>query len=657
MPRPVAALVGTTLLVLASCSAMAEQPELSVRSKQIIEVDGLRFRDLDADGALTPYEDWRLSSEERADDLVARMTLAEKAGTLLHGSLPGLGGPERRFSPLEYDLAAATDLVGQRHISSFITRMAIAPAAFAEQNNSVQELAEANRLGIPLTISSDPRHHFQYVAGASVRGDGFTQWPESTGFAALRDAELMTRFGEIARREYRAVGLHQALSPQVDIVTEPRWPRISGTFGSDAQVASELGGAYVAGFQGGADGLQPGGVLTVVKHWVGYGAQPDGFDAHNFYGRFAELDDTSFAGHVTAFEGALAARSGGIMPAYPILRGVTYNGEPLEAVGPGYSEQLLNGLLRTDMGYEGIILSDWAITVDCPEGCRAPTESAPQQPQEIATSWGVDDLSVAERYAKGMAAGLDQFGGTEDVAPLMLAVEQGLLSEDRIDQSVRRILIAKFRLGLFENPYADPEAAVAAIGQAEDVALAERTQREAQVLLQNRNSRLPFGAGATRVWLFGMDAAAAQAAGLTVVDNPAEADFALVRTNTASELLHPNHFFGRMQHEGRLDFRDGDPAYEALEQASEAGVPVVLAIFLDRPAILANVQDKADVILANFGADDAAVLDVVLGRATARGRLPFELPSSMATVEAQDPAVPDDSADPLYPFGAGIVLP
>ncbi|MGX7896618.1 glycoside hydrolase family 3 protein [Tsuneonella sp. HG222] len=648
------ALLAAAALALAGCATLPDQPNVAGRSKGTVSVAGLTFRDLDGDGRLTPYEDWRLAPEARADDLVARMTLEEKAGTLLHATLPGLGGPEKRFNPEEYDLAAAGDLIGTRKITSFITRMAIAPAAFAAQNNAVQAIAEGTRLGIPLTISSDPRHHFQYVAGASVRGDGFTQWPESTGFAALRDAALVRRFGQIAAREYRAVGLHQALSPQVDLATEPRWPRMAGTFGSDPDLASELGGAYVAGFQGGTQGLQPGGVLTVVKHWVGYGAQPEGFDAHNHYGRFADLDDRSFARHVRAFDGALAARAGGVMPAYPILRGVSYRGEPLEQVGPGYSKQLLDGLLRDDKGYQGIILSDWAITADCPEQCRAPTAAAPQAPQFIATSWGVEGLTVAQRYAKGIDAGIDQFGGTEDVAPIVEAVRRGLLGEARIDRSVRRILIAKFQLGLFENPYVDPAAAGADIGRAADVALAERTQREAQVLLKD-DAKLPLGRPGARVWLVGMDPAAATRAGLIPVESPDQADFALIRAETPSELLHPHHFFGRMQKEGRLDFRPGDPAFDALVRAREAGKPSVLSLFLDRPAVLTGVMDKADVILANFGADDAAVLDVVLGKARARGRLPFELPSSMAAVEAQHPALPHDSAAPLFGYGAGIV--
>ncbi|MWV29107.1 glycoside hydrolase family 3 protein [Erythrobacter sp. GH3-10] len=626
------------------------QRDLGLRVKSAITVDGLQFRDADGDGQLAPYEDWRLSAEERATDLAARMMQAEKVGTLMHSTMPGLGGELGRAAT--YDLESLGALVGNKHVTSYITRLTLDPADLAEQNNLAQEVAAAGRLGIPLTISTDPRNHFSYVLGAAEAGSGTSQWPELLGFAALRDPQLVREFGEIARREYRALGIHMALSPQLDLLTEPRWPRGSGTFGSQAELSSELGGAYVESFQGSGDGLQADGVMTVVKHWVGYGAQPEGFEAHNYYGRFADPGDY-FAQHIAAFNGALAAKSAGIMPAYPILRDATLDGEAIEAVSPGYSAQLLDGLLRQRLGYEGIILSDWGITRDCNERCLNPTDEAPQRAQDIATSWGVEDLTVQQRYVKGLQAGIDQFGGTDDVAPLLEALDAGELDEARVDQSVIRVMVPKFQLGLFDNPYVSPAAATAAIGGADDIAKADRLQREAQVLLRNEGSALPFASGA-KVWLHGMSPEAAQAAGLQVVEEIADADFAIVRADTPSEMLHPNHFFGSRYKEGRLNFQPGDPAYEALAQASAADVPTMLAIFLDRPAVLTQVLPLTDVILANFGASDAAVLDVALGRAKARGRLPFELPRSMEAVEAQDPAAPDDSTDPLYPFGAGL---
>lgn len=627
------------------------QPEVDTRAKRVISVGAWSFRDSDGDGRLSPFEDWRLAPEVRARDLVSRMTMEEKVGSLLHATLPGTSGELGRGAA--YDLSAAAELISVRKITSFITRLVNPPAELAKESNRAQELAERERLGIPLTISSDPRNHFQYVLGAGESAAGTTQWPEALGFAALRDPARTKQFAAIARKEYRAVGIHMALSPQLDLFTEPRWSRGTGTFGSNPALVSVLGGAYVEGLQGSSRSLARNGVAAVVKHWVAYGAEPEGFDGHNYYGRIAR-PGRSFQQHVSAFAGALAVKPAGLMPAYPILEGVTVSGQKVEPVGPGYSKVLLTDLLRDKLGYRGMILSDWAITRMCDERCRAPTAAAPQRPKDIGTSWGVDDLSVEDRYVLGMKAGIDQYGGTDDVAPLQAAIRSGKLTPARVDASVRRIMELKFAMGLFESPYVDPTKAARDVGTRVDIALAERTQREAQVLLQDKGGKLPFRA-AKKVWLYGMPSAAAKAAGLIVVNDPADADFALVRTEAPSEMLHPNHFFGSRQKEGRLDFRPGDPAYDAVRKAS-LKVPTVLAIFLDRPAILTGMSTHTTAILANFGASDAAVLDVVLGRALARGRLPVQLPRSMEQVRQQDPGKPDDVADPLYRYGAAIIL-
>lgn len=628
------------------------QPAIESRAKSVLTVEGLQFRDLNDDGRLTPYEDWRLSPGERVDDLVARMSLEEKAGAMMHSTLPGKGGFSGR-SEEGYDLVKIEALISDKHVTSYISRLSLDADKLAAENNKVQVLAEQAPLGIPVSISTDPRHHFQYVLGASSQGSGFSQWPEQLGFAALNDARLTRSFGDIARQEYRAVGLHIALSPQVDLATEPRWPRITATFGSRAEPASDMTGAYVAGFQGGDEGVTTSGVMTVAKHWVGYGAAVDGFDGHNYYGRYALVEGDTLQPHIDAFVGAFNAQTGGVMPTYPILKGATVNGEPVEAVGAGFNRQILTDLLRDQYNFQGVILSDWAITRDCGAECKDPTE--PHTVAEIATPWGVESLSPYQRFVKGVNAGLDQFGGTDDVVHLVEAVAKGDLSEQRLNESVRRVLMVKFEQGLFENPYVNPARATEVVGSDEFVAKGQSVQREAQVLLKNRDALLPVAGEMRKVYLFGMDPEAASAAGLTVVADPAEADFALIRSGAPHEELHPYHFFGSRQHEGRLDYRDGDPAYEALKKVS-GHLPTVFAVFLDRPAILTNIRDKTDAILANFGASDAAVLDVVLGRATARGRLPFELPSSMAAVEAQHPAIADDSKDPLYPYGAGIIL-
>ncbi len=661
MKTPIAALLPLTLAAAAVASpapvsgtgqtAKTVQVPLDARNGPVIVVDGLRFRDLDRNAVLTPYEDWRLPTEQRVDDLVRRMTLAEKAGTMMHGSLPAKDSVIGA-STLGYDRAAVTRMVADLKITSAITRLAVSPRRMAEENNALQAIAAGTRLGIPLTISTDPRHHFQTVVGASSGAGGYSQWPETLGFAALRDPALMRRFADVARREYRATGIHQALSPQADLFSEPRWSRGTGTFGSNPAVARTLVHAYVAGFQGGENGLTRDGVMAVVKHWVGYGANPDGFDGHNRYGRMAVLDDASLQKHIEPFKGAFAAHVAGVMPTYDILTGVTIAGRPVEPVAAGFNRQLLD-LLRTRYRFDGIILSDWGITRDCSSECAAPTRA--QGPAEIAMPWGVETLSPRDRFVKGIAAGLDQFGGVETPGVLIEAVRAGAVSEARIDRSVARILAVKFRLGLFENPMTDPDAAARIVGNPDVQREARTVQAAAQVLLKNDGALLPLRAG-TRVHLTGIDAAAARAHGLIVVDDPARADVALVRADTPYEKLHPLHFFGSRQHEGRLDLRPGDKDYDTVLRLARIR-PVVMAISLDRPAILTQVAGSARAIIANFGIDDDALLTAVTGTVAPRGRLPFELPRSMDAVQRQDPARPDDSRQPLYAFGAGLALP
>ena len=608
------------------------------------------WRDLNHNGRQDVYEDTNRSIDARVEDLLGQMTLEEKVGAMMHGSLPA--GDALGHDGATYDVAEVQTMIDQRHLNSFITRLVVAPRQLAEQNNAIQRLAEKTRLGIPVTISTDPRNHFQAVLGASTAGGGFSLWPETLGLAATGDVDFVRRFGDIARREYRAVGIHMALSPQADLASEPRWPRVTATFGSDPAAVSRMVEAYVEGFQGGNDGLRRDGVATVVKHWVGYGAEPEGFDGHNVYGRVARLDDASFARHVAAFDGAFAAKVTGVMPTYPILEGVTLDGKTLEPVAAGFNKQILTDLLRGRKGFQGLVLSDWAITNNCDQACTAPTAERPQEAKDIGMPWGVESLTQPQRFAKGVMAGIDQFGGVNDGAMLMQAVCEGMVPTERLDEAVSRIMRLKFELGLFDNPYVDPDAAERVVGDPASQVLADMAQRKAQVILEDGGKPMT-AQGVRTVWLYNVAPDEARRRGWTVVSTPAEADLAIVRVNTPFERLHPHHFFGARQNEGRLDFRDGDVEYEAIKQARAARRSIV-AINLDRPAILTNVRDKVDVLIATFGASDAAVLDVATGQAKAEGRLPFELPSSMAAVEAQDPARPDDSAAPLYPYGYGL---
>lgn len=637
--NPLPALLSAALVT--AQGAPAPQQPVFAETDRVIERDGLRFVDLNANNDLDPYEDWRLDADQRARDLVGRMTLAEKAGALMHGTAPSGYDPD---APPVYDLEAFREMNHDQHVNSVISRLSGDGATLAEANNALQAVARQSRLGVPVTISTDPRNHFQFTEGASVAPSGFSQWPETLGLAATGDPVVTRRFAEIARQEYRAAGMHMALSPMADLATEPRWPRNNGTFGEDPQTVADHVAAYVTGFQNGSDGLNADSVITVVKHWVGYGAAPDGWDGHNHYGRFSQLDDETLEQHIAPFRAAFAAGAAGVMPTYNVLLGAAFEGEPLEPVGAGYNSVLLTDMLRGVHGFDGLVLSDWGITNDCAENCIE--GNTPHGPQDIGMPWGVEDLSVTERFARGLVAGLDQFGGTTAADRVIDAVRQGLVTESRLDESVIRVMTTKFSLGLFENPYVDVEEAARTVGSAAFQAEAEVAQRRSVVLLERG---APLAAGA-RVWLHGVSAQAARDAGLVPVDSLDEADGAILRIAAPFETLHPNHFFGRMQHEGDLDFPEDSADLAAVRQAAEH-VPTMVSVSLDRPAVLSQIKPLSDTLLADFGASDGVLLEVMMGQVEPGGRLPFALPASMDQVRAQHPGRPDDIDDPLYPRG------
>ena len=634
-------------------SRTLRQPVLGHRSTSLLREGGLQFKDLNHNGKLDRYEDWRLSAAERANDLVSQMSVEDLAGVMVHATLPAVGGAEASIGRGSgYDMEKSKALIEGKRINSFITRLGGDPTLIAESDNQLQAVAEATRFGIPLTISTDPRNNFLYVAGASVEAGSFSKWPETTGMAAINDPALTRRFADTVRREYMAVGIREALSPQADLAMEPRWARLNGTFGEDAGVAKQQVEAYVEGMQDGRTGLKPTSVVTVVKHWIGYGAQRGGFDSHNFYGRFSDLTDAQMAYHIEPFLGAFDAHVAAVMPTYSILEKITIDGKPLEQVGAGLNKQLLTGLLRGKYGFKGVVLSDWGITSDCADLCQNGMPAGQKMgPQYIGMPWGAVSLSKTERFAKAINAGVDQVGGTDDVASLLDAEKTGKLSESRMREAAERVLEEKFAIGIFEDPYVDAAAAKQVVGSPASLQAGEEAQERAMVPLENKGGTVPVRAGA-KVWLFHVDPAAARAQGLVVVDDPAKADVAILRAETPSDMLHPGYFFGGRQHEGRLNFKAGDPAYDALLRCGKT--PAVMTVYMDRPAILTNIRDKVAALYADFGVSDDALLNVLTGRAKAQGHLPFELPSSMAAVEAQKSDVPHDSVNPLYAYGYAL---
>ncbi len=191
----------------------------------------------------------------------------------------------------------------------------------------------------------------------------------------------------------------------------------------------------------------------------------------------------------------------------------------------------------------------------------------------------------------------------------------------------------------------------AVVGDPRSIQAGVAAQERAMVPLENKLGQPLVKAGA-KVWLFQVDAAVAKAHGFTVVDSSDQADVAIIRAATPFENLHPGYFFGQRQHEGRLKFQPGDAAYDALLKCG--ATPVVMSVYMDRPAILTEIKDKVAALYADFGINDGALLDVLSGKAQADGRLPFELPSSVQAVAAQKSDVPHDSSHPLYPYGYAL---
>ncbi|MGA4543985.1 glycoside hydrolase family 3 protein [Uniformispora flossi] len=578
--------------------------------------DGTLFRDLNHNGTMEPYEDPRLPVEDRVADLLARMTLAEKAAQMCHGRIftlnPGVFPEE----------SAELSNLG---ITNFLLMTMPGPGVMARWNNHLQDLAAARRLGIPVTLASDPRHGFAANPLVAHLTGGFSRGPEPIGLAATADDALVEEFAAAAARELRAVGIRVAVHPMADLATEPRWARIHGTFGEDADLASRMLVAYIRGFQGGAE-LGPDSVACMVKHFPGGGATADGEDPHFSYGRFGAYPGGNLDYHLRPFRAALEAGCAQVMPGYGIPAGTG-----MAEVGACFNRDVLVGLLRERFGFDGVICTDFNLLAGM---------TIPGRGTLPARNWGVEHLPLAEQVRMLLDADVDQFGGETRPELIVDAVRSGAVTEARIDASVRRILRDKFRLGLFDDPYVDADAAEELVGAAETRTLGRTVQQRALVRLAG--DPLPAG---SRIYVENVDPEAAAAYG-TVVARPEDADAAVVRL--AAPYEERDGFLEGGFHAGSLAFRA-----EELDRLRKLGaaVPLAVSICLDRPAVLTGLADGTALLLGDFGAADDLVLDVVFGRAQAVGRLPFDLPSSMRAVEESREDVPFDTADPLFRFG------
>ena len=605
--------------------------------------DGVEYRDLNRNGRMDPFEDPRLSVEERVADLLPRLSLEEKAGLMFHTVIEAGADGTVKEAPGAISKSPTSEVVLRKHLTHFNVHALDDARMAARWHNALQAIAEQAPHGIPVTVSTDPRHAFIENAGASFAAKAFSQWPEALGLAALRDEDLVRRFGDVARQEYVAVGIRMALHPTLDLATEPRWARQSGTFGQDPDLVTRLGVAYLKGFQ--QDTLGPDSVACVSKHFPGGGPQKDGEDAHFPYGREQVYPGGRFEDHLRPFPAVIEAGTAAIMPYYGMPVGLEIDGEKIEEVGFGYNRQVVTGLLREKLGYDGVVLTDWELVNDNHVGDQVLP----------ARSWGVEHLDPHGRMELILEAGADQFGGEECVEVLLDLVRDGRVSEARIDESAARLLAVKFRLGLFDDPYVDEDAAAVTVGRKDFRDAGYAAQSASVTVLQNgtehRAPVLPLGRGGRRVYVENLSAEAAAALG-EVVQRPEDADVAVVRLHAPFE-PRSDLFLESWFHQGSLDFAPG--LVSRLERIARS-CPLVLDVVLDRPAVLTPLLPVACAVVGSYGSNDSALVDALTGVVEPVGRLPFDLPRSMEQVRQHGEDVPGYD-DPLFAFGHGLGLP
>ncbi len=542
---------------------------------KILTVNGLSFKDLNRNGKLDKYEDWRLPVDERAKDLAAKMSVDQIAGLMLysiHQAIPGLAGNfgKGTYNGKYYKDGGidASDVTDQQkdflikdNVRHVLVTTVLSPEVAARWNNKVQALVEGAGLGIPANNSSDPRHSapsgVEYTAGA---GGKISQWPNELGLAATFDPSLVQEFGSVAAKEYRALGITTALSPQIDMGSEPRWVRINGTFGEDPQLSADMARAYIDGFQTSIgnseikDGWGYNSVNAMMKHWPGGGPEEGGRDAHYAYGKYAVYPGNNFDEHLVSFvDGGLKLNGktkmvSAVMPYYTISYGRDVKNK--ENDGNSYSQYLITDLLRKKYGYDGVVCTDWLVTAD---------EAKTPDVFLAGKSWGMEDKTVAERHYKILMAGVDQFGGNNDAAPVIEAYKMGVKDHGeafmraRFEQSAVRLLRNIFRLGLFENPYLNVQHSKETVGNPNFMTAGYNAQLKSIVMLKNKANVLPIQKGKTVYIPKKFIAAAKSIFGdvsperyedavkpellkkyFNVTDDPAKADYAIVFISSPS---------------------------------------------------------------------------------------------------------------------------
>ncbi|NOU98936.1 glycoside hydrolase family 3 N-terminal domain-containing protein, partial [Paenibacillus planticolens] len=647
-------LLSSPLAILnVSAATGISQPEISSHVKNVLNVEGKTFKDLNGNGSLDPYEDWRLPTNQRVADLLPRMSMVEKAGIMQITSLPN-------------DIDGVNDFVNNRNIRYLIIRDNITALELAKRANKYQEVAEASRLGIPLVFTSNPRNHVsqQLAFGISEASGQFSTWPGTLGLAATGDLSIIRDFAQIARDEWRSSGIQKTYGYQVEIASEPRWNRISGTFGESTEWNSMIARELVLGFQG--EKLSNKSVAQTVKHFVGDGAVLRGLDPHNEPGKWAvyPTEGSLFKYQLPSFQAAVDAGVSSIMSYYNVpsnalsakqLPDELWNStnQQFEEVAGAYNKTLITDILRNKMGFTGYVNTD----------------SGPLTTRDF----GVHDLTIEEKFAKSIHAGANIFSDNSDPSGLISAVNKGLLREEELNPSVAHLLAEMFDLGLFENPYTDPVKAQTIASSPASQARADEAHHKSIALLRNDKGMLPLSDANINtkklyVEVFNGNNSATQTDAIkklitdkdpsvTIVNTLAEANTAFVWV-LPTIYAYPDNSTQEIQL-GTLTGIDVNKIKQI-----EAAVPTALAINMTNPWVINEIEPNAAAVVATFDVKGEALLDVLRGRYNPTGILPITIPANQAAVENNASDVPGyaenfhyaytNVAGDDYTFGFGL---
>lgn len=633
-----------TMAVPAAFAEDYEQPTLNPHVKNIIEQDGYQFIDLNGNGMLDKYEDWRLDAETRADDLVSQMTVREKIAQMQHPTfLPRSDGK----IPSYLEKWCNTEGIGM-----LLIRELNSVEAAATTMNTIQEYAESSRLGVPVLVSMDSVHGLSYVTGATVT-------PHNLALAATRDEELVIKLAEVARDEHIAIGVRMTLSPEADIASEPRWGRVMETFGEDPELVTQMVTAQVVAFQNGTEGLNTDSIVACMKHFPGAGPQMDGKDTSPIISSEETLQT-----HLKPYYAALDVNVASIMPYYSVPLALDMENS---AIG---SKATLQDLLRDEMGFTGIIQTDWGMIWAIQEA--------------LGTMTG-EEISDEEAILIGVTQSrVDGIGGESIrlIDYMEQYTQEGKIDEAILDAAAKRIVKVKFEMGVFENPYCDVEYAVSFVGNEESQKLNLEAAEKAVTLLKN-DGTLPLDPNAEQTILVcgpragDMDSlvggwSSAQE-GLTIAG--ALEAYAGENTTVIYEPEDTGRIIELAKDADVIVVSVGEPSYqhdppwgydtleitssqqEILDAAVASGKPVVTVVTGGRPYILTWCDENTNAILEAYypgSQGGIAIAETLYGMNNPTGKTPMQFPRDMESVNNQEGDVSFDLENPLYDYGYGL---